>query len=118
MMDSDGAQRVAFWVHLTLLAGVCLSGILLGLGLMLSFWHADASQVQTNARVPPAIDLKNLANGVGLMQIGLLILIATPMVRVLVLALGWSFSKNTRFAVVAWTVLALLMVGIFLGVSQ
>ena len=117
-MDRDGSQRLAHWVHWTLLAGVCLSGVLLGLGLVLFFWHGQVSQAQANMGTPPSLDLKNIENGIGLMQIGLLILIATPMMRVLVLALGWSFSKNIRFAVVAWLVLALLVISLLLRNSS
>jgi uncharacterized membrane protein len=117
-MDREGSQLLAHWVHWTLLAGVSLNGILLVMGLVLFFWHGPANHAHASVSIPQAIEWKNIEDGTSLMQLGLLILIATPMVRVLVLALGWSFSKKTRFAVVAWTVLVLLMVGILMGMSQ
>jgi uncharacterized membrane protein len=56
-------------------------------------------------------------NGAALIQIGLLALIATPIMRVAVLALGWGLARNRRFMVVSLVVLALLAISFFLGVG-
>jgi uncharacterized membrane protein len=44
-------------------------------------------------------------------------LIATPILRVAVLALGWRITGNYRFMAVSLVVLALLAVSFFLGVG-
>ena len=51
------------------------------------------------------------------LDLGLLALMATPMLRVAVLALGWGLAGERRFAAVALAVLGLLGVGIALGVG-
>jgi uncharacterized membrane protein len=50
-----------------------------------------------------------------IIQLGLLILIATPVVRVMTCAAGFAFERDWTFAVVSLLVLALLIAGIAFG---
>jgi len=51
----------------------------------------------------------------GLMALGLVILTATPVVRVILLAAGWAYARDWRFLAVAIGVLCAIGVGIALG---
>jgi len=51
----------------------------------------------------------------GLMALGLVILAATPVVRVVLLAAGWAYARDWRFLAVAVGVLCAIGVGIALG---
>jgi uncharacterized membrane protein len=56
-------------------------------------------------------------DGIDLIDLGLLALISTPALRVAVLALAWAREREWRFAGVAIAVLALLALGMVLGVG-
>ena len=123
-MNEDVESRLAHWVHWILLGGVGASGILLVIGLILflALGQPPADETATSplptfakGKLAPRPLLGNEGIEGKIMQLGLLILMATPMVRVLALALGWSIAKEMRFALVAWTVLALLGTSLALG---
>jgi uncharacterized membrane protein len=50
-----------------------------------------------------------------IIQLGLLILIATPVVRVLTCAAGFAFERDWTYAIVSSIVLALLIAGVGFG---
>lgn len=56
-------------------------------------------------------------DGLSPLEPGLVLLMLTPAARVLILAVGWSCERNARSAATAFTVLALLIVSIVLGVG-
>jgi len=56
-------------------------------------------------------------NGVAWMELGVLMLLATPVLRVIVLAIGWSLQRDGRMALVALVVLLLLAVSVVLSVG-
>jgi uncharacterized membrane protein len=103
------------WVHRTLTGGVVVSGVLLLLGLVLTLAHDEPRP----AGPPPGLGavLRGVAHGEGLalIYLGLLALVATPVLRVAVLALGWLVLGPRWLAGVALVVLGLLVVGIVLG---
>lgn len=51
----------------------------------------------------------------GLMALGLVVLTATPVLRVVLLAAGWAYARDWRFLAVALGVLCAIGVGIALG---
>lgn len=112
----DGSGRLGRWVHRTLLSGLVASGLLLASGLAVAL----ARGLATRSGPPPPLRavLAGATRGDGsdLLDLGLLVLIATPVVRVAVLAIGWAIDRNWRFAAVALAVLALLGAGMALGV--
>lgn len=117
MRSVAGKTRMDRWVHRTLLAGVLLSGLLLAIGLTVNL--VGGARDQTGAPSPietlPAAALGG--DGMALIDLGLLTLIGTPILRVVVLALGWLLERDIPMAAVAIAVLALLILGMALGLG-
>lgn len=117
MAVAESSVRLARWVHWSLLGGVALSGLLLSVGLI-------ASSAQ-NRPLPPGaptsftltVRLALQGNGNALIYLGLFVLMATPVVRVAVLAVGWALVRDFRFAAVSGLVLALLGLAVVLGLG-
>ena len=57
-------------------------------------------------------------DGTAILQLGLLVLMLTPVARVVVLAVGWLVDREWRFALVALFVFALLMTSLILGTGE
>lgn len=53
--------------------------------------------------------------GRGLMQLGLLVLIATPVVRVALLAIGFAWQRDRLYTAISLIVLTLLLYSLFSG---
>jgi uncharacterized membrane protein len=116
LADLGEAHRLEVWVHRSLLAGLVVSGLMLIVGLTLALLRG---QVGPQGQPPPPDSLIRRAargDGVAWLDLGLISLIATPILRVIVLAVGWGLAGERRFAAVATTVLALLVLGLVLGV--
>jgi uncharacterized membrane protein len=54
---------------------------------------------------------------VPLLDLGLLALMLTPLVRIIILAGGWALRRDFRFALVALVVLLLLIASLLKGVG-
>jgi uncharacterized membrane protein len=110
-------RRLAHRVHITLQSGLVASGLLLIAGLLLAL---ITDQPRPEA-VPPG--MRSLlrralrANGVAMLYLGLVLLMLTPVARVVVLGTGWLLEGQRRFALVALCVLVLLAVSVALGVG-
>ena len=114
-MDRDRHQ-LEHWVHWTLLSGLAASAVLLVAGLC-------AMLVQGYESVSPHESLGKLirdavqVRGPALTTLGLLVLMITPILRVIVLLAGWTMRRDWRFAAVALVVLTLLILSLSLGVG-
>ena len=117
MADRSEPHRLERWVHRTLLVGLVLSGLLLTTGLVLVLLRGQARPEGRPPSVDSTVREATGGDGVAWLDLGLLALMATPMLRVAVLALGWGLAGERRFAAVALAVLGLLGVGIALGVG-
>lgn len=111
------SHRLNHWVHYSLLAGSSLSALVLLAGMILTLtMHQERPQGP-----PPGLGTLlhqvTRADGVALLDLGLLILMCTPILRVVVLGIGWLAGGDRRFAMVAFVVLALLLASLFLGVG-
>jgi hypothetical protein len=94
-----------------LVAGVAVSFALLIAGLG---WHV------TGAGVPDRLEWRQLSGGAGaplLLHLGILALIATPVVTVATLAGEFLKSRESVFALLCFGILLLLCVGLVTGVS-
>ena len=93
-------KRATAVARLTLIIGVMLSFVFLIGGLAMG----SAGVAETGGFDP---DL--------MLNVGILILLGTPVVRVLVLALGFLRERQTTFALVAFCILLLLGASVAIG---
>jgi uncharacterized membrane protein len=111
--DPRGLQHAVHW---TLLSGMVVSSILLisGMIAMLDQGHQEASPHESLATL--LRDAGRL-RGPALTTLGLLVLMVTPVLRVVVLLIGWARRRDWVFAAVAMMVLALLILSMSLGMG-
>jgi uncharacterized membrane protein len=117
MTENQKEDRLAHWVHKSLLFGVVLSGIVLGVGLFQDAQRGPNEPAGEHDKIGEVIQGSEHADGVSLINLGLLLLMATPVLRIAVLTLGWFMTSDRRFAVIALAVLVLLAISIVLGVG-
>lgn len=114
---ADHMTRQERWVRRTLRAGLAASGALLVGGLLATLAGREAP-VQGAPRFIDGLRQAAQGDGGALIRLGLLILMATPLVRVLALAVAWSLARGTwRLAAVALAVLLLLAASLVVGVG-
>lgn len=117
MADRLESHRLERWVHRTLLAGLVFSGLLLATGLALVLLR---QQARPEGRPPSTASLVRGAfesDGAAMLYLGLLALMATPVLRVVALALGWGLEGDRRFSAVALAVLGMLALSLLIGVG-
>jgi uncharacterized membrane protein len=111
------AGRLERAVHRTLLLGLLASAVLLLGGLARTLVaaepHPDLLHLAASALLRAALH----GDGVALAELGLWVLVATPVLRVAVLLVGWTVSGEGRFAAAAAAVLALLVASASLGLG-
>jgi len=103
-------------VHYSLLGGVALSGLVLVIGLTLGLGQTPVEH-KTPPHLAVLLPLAFSGQSTAVLNLGLLILLLTPLVRVATLSLGWAIRRQWLFAAVAALVLALLLTSMFLGVG-
>jgi uncharacterized membrane protein len=110
-------RRLETIVGRLLRAGVLLAAAVVGAGgaLYLVGHHSDSANYRHFAAGGPAIQTlsgiihsASRLNGEGLMQIGLVLLILTPVARVAMLVVGFLLEKDRLYTVVSLIVLLIL----------
>ena len=109
--ELDHERRVRKWVQTLLRSGLLASFVLMlgGLALALGVGTRAAPPVPS-FRFGTAAELGDTA-----MTLGILVLAATPVLRVLSLLVLWSREHDWRFTGVAFAVLAIMIAAIALG---
>lgn len=115
MSVGNSTDRMAHWVHIALFSGLVASGLLLALGfaLLLAVPHPQAESGALEISV--LFSRAASGDGTAVLALGLLVLMLTPVLRVMVLAIGWLHQRDWAFAAVAISVLALLAASMALG---
>lgn len=105
-------ERVVSWL---LRGGLILSSIMMAVGLVLALARARLQQHPVSFRTLGHY----LAGGhpSGLMALGLFVLVALPVARVLVLVVQFARERDWRFAAVGSAVFGMLVLAVFLGRS-
>jgi uncharacterized membrane protein len=129
--NDENLLRSERWIAATLRGGVVISVTLIVVGLTLSFIHHPAymsdSAELTRLVTPGAAfpkTLHELADGLSrgegrsITVLGLLALIATPIMRVAISMLTFIEQKDKRFALITATVFALLILSLVLGHAE
>jgi uncharacterized membrane protein len=115
-MELDKEHWVDHLIHDILLAGVLISAILLMLGL--SIVLIEGRPLSEFTPTPGEVLSRAFrADGVGLIYLGLLLMMMTPVARVAMLVYGYGRMGWWRFALVSLLVLLLLVAGLVLGVQ-
>lgn len=96
-------------VSVALRVGVALAAVFCGVGAVLYFAHGPAMRAYSTFQ--PA-SVRPSASGLGLMAIGVLILLATPIFRVALLIIVFAREHDRLYAIVSAIVLAVLIVGL------
>ena len=107
---SRGERRM---VQLLLQGGLLLSAVLIAVGLALAALHGRLVSHPVGVSEIPG--LLRAGHPRGFMGLGVLVLLATPILRVLVLIGGFALDRDWRFSAVALGVALLLLTGILLG---
>ena len=105
-------ERVVAWL---LRAGLIVSSVMLAVGLGLALAHARLQQHPVSFRTVGHY----LASGhpSGLMALGLFVLVALPVARVLVLVAQFARERDWRFAAVGLVVFGMLVLAVIIGRS-
>lgn len=111
------SRRLQRWVHYSLLLGLATSSALLVIGLLATAFGAPQQPSDNPQPLGALVQSAARGEGQALLTLGILALMATPIVRVAVLAGGWFVQGDGRFAAVAATVLALLAFSLVLGLG-
>jgi uncharacterized membrane protein len=115
-MDTDKEHQIDHLIHYTLLAGVSTSAILLILGLLIMLVR-DAPRPEAAPPLSEILRQAFMGNGTDLIYLGLLLLMITPVARVMMLIYGYARIGWWRFALISLLVLLLLGIGLTLGIE-
>lgn len=111
---ADDLLQINHLVHHLLVIGLVISTILMAAGLVIMLCtHSDfpTALVGINQIIPAMLGF----NPAGYMTLGLLVLIATPIVRVLGSIIGFLVEKDWRYAAVSGVVLLIVLCSIYFG---
>jgi uncharacterized membrane protein len=111
--EEGGMARAVHW---TLLSGLTLSVLLLLSGGVMLVLRPQVAQQSDPVAVQFPIRAVH-GDGAALLELGLVILMLTPVARVLVLAIGWLVHRDWTFGLIACCVLALLATSLLLGTN-
>ena len=124
----DAVKSLDRMLHTVLMAGLAVSVVIIGIGLILSIVHKDATVIhpdistvisETDATVEKNGGYRETWNELhrgtadGFLNLGILILIATPVLRVIGALIDFLRIRDRRFAAITLLVLVILAVGIF-----
>ncbi len=115
--SDHSADALARAVHWTLLLGLVCSALLMIGGLIVALVKNQPRPEGLITNVRELLRLAGEANGVAWMELGVLALLFTPILRVLVLAIGWGVRRDLRMALVALVVLGLLTISLLVSVG-
>lgn len=112
--EEEEKARLNELVHRLLIIGLVISTslMLIGLGLDL-FLHRDTPKtaLDLTEALQQAVDL----NPSGFLTLGLLVLIATPILRVIGSVLAFIYERDWRYALITFLVFTIVMISIISG---
>lgn len=122
-MDGRTGAKLERWIGIILRAGVVAAALVVLLGGVL-FLGENAARVPAYRVFDPSaaysrglagvIDSARRLDGCGVIQLGLLLLIATPVIRVVLSAIVFAVQRDIIYVAVTGIVLAVLVYG-FVG---
>ncbi len=115
-MSDARPQRAYSWVAAVLRWGSYGSAGLMLLGIVLSFFQPDFAM-----QIGPAMPLAwlpkqiSLGNPYAVMQLGVILLLLTPLARLVVAALSFWLEGERRYSLVSLTVLLIILASLLLS---
>ncbi|MBI3181580.1 MAG: DUF1634 domain-containing protein [Myxococcales bacterium] len=110
----DAGGAAARWVGALLATGVTVAAACLAAGLLMAP-SAAGPLLAPVGPTPEVLARAMRAEPTGLMNLGVLVLIATPVLGVAALGVGFAARGERRYVLSALAVLAMLIVGAWLG---
>jgi uncharacterized membrane protein len=119
---SDADLRMELAISRVLRVGVTMAGVIVLIGSVLYLsqahgvlpdyrhFHGVASPVD---RITPVIDGIRHRDGRSIIRLGILLLIATPILRVAYCVFGFAAQKDKLYVLISGTVLAVLLYSLF-----
>lgn len=107
-------ERMNQVIHKVLLAGVVVSMTLIGIGLFLTATTPDAEQGWIG--LGSLWDAMVALEPVALVELGLLVLIATPLLRILAALALFTSERDYRFILIALFVLGMVSLAVVIDV--
>jgi uncharacterized membrane protein len=111
MTEVEQEHRLAHTVSWTLLVGLSASAALMVLGWLLSLRQTPSENPRDTGLLTRAVH----GDATAILECGLIVLMLTPVARVLILAVGWAMRRDWTFSLIAFWVLALLALSVVLG---
>lgn len=108
--------RVDRLINRVLIAGVLLSALLLVASIVVALARHQPLPATALAFRDVLPEVRHLG-AAGLASLGLLVLVATPIARVIGALVAWLVQRDLRFALVAAVVLAIMALSLFLGAA-
>jgi len=129
--DKEKSRQVELVISHLLRIGVVTSLAVVVIGTVVSFTrhpdylssNTDLHQLTAHAAIFPhtlgdTVTSLRHGEGRGIIILGLLLLVATPVMRVAVSILGFVYEKDMTFVLITATVLALLLLSFVLGRAE
>ncbi len=112
MLDVHGHTRIDHWVRTVLRAGMVLSISVLVIGLLLFALNPS----QSVESIPLGEIPREILNGnaIAVISLGILFLIATPLIRVVTALIVFSVDREPRFVATSLIVLVVLILAVLL----
>jgi|GEM_PF-1560918 len=107
-------ERMNWVIHKVLLAGVVVSMTLIGVGLFLTATTPDAEQEWIG--LGSLWDALVALEPVALVELGLLVLIATPLLRILTALVLFTTERDYRFILIALFVLGMVSLAVVVDI--
>lgn len=112
--ENDPQRRLELFLHNLLVGGVILSSALLILGLILAFAGGNGLP-DSVPPLPQVIPLALSFDPAGLLALGFLVLIATPILRVAGSVIGFMVERDWRYALITFVVFLIVLGSILAG---
>jgi uncharacterized membrane protein len=110
-------RKIEVFISSILRYGVELSGFLIMIGISLFLWTGDDSCVFGILSWDWILWGSPFLEPSHILFIGFLILIATPLIRVVASVVAYSINHDWIYTIITGSVLLILMIGIILGVG-
>lgn len=117
MREPEKGERA---IALTLSYGSLISTLVMTLGLAVMVARGSAPRLTIATRIRPATILEGLVrfDAVALMEFGILLLLLTPIFRILVAVISFALERDYKFVLISLGVLAIVFFSISLAVEM